>query len=306
VLRITAPSANEGARVEKLLVAEGDDVTEGAVLALLDSVGRREAAVKEAQSRVATAEARLAQVKAGAKPGDLAAQIDLVARMDAQREFASRELERARPLAEKHVLTAEQLDLKRLAHDTAVIDCQRARDQLAGLSEIREVDVRMQEAEVAAAQAMLARTEADLAAASVRSPVAGRVLRIHAHPGERLADRGILELADVAHMEAVAEVFEGDLPAISVGQQARVRVTGSGLLLDGSVTRVGLIVARKDVLSNDPVSDTDARVVEVRVALSRDDVRRVESLSNARVEVTIDTGLQGRSPEGMADSGNRR
>lgn len=50
-----------------------------------------------------------------------------------------------------------------------------------------------------------------------------------------------------------------------------------------------MIVAKKDVLANDPVADTDARVVEVKVRLQADDARQVERLSNARVEVTIDS-----------------
>jgi HlyD family secretion protein len=47
-------------------------------------------------------------------------------------------------------------------------------------------------------------------------------------------------------------------------------------------------VARKSVLTNDPVSDTDARVVEVRVTLAPQSAARVVRLANARVEVTID------------------
>jgi HlyD family secretion protein len=41
------------------------------------------------------------------------------------------------------------------------------------------------------------------------------------------------------------------------------------------------------VLTNDPVSDTDARVVEVRIDLKSDQIESVARLSNARVEVTI-------------------
>jgi HlyD family secretion protein len=299
VLSIAVPSGNDGARIDRLLVAEGQDVAAGEVVAVLDGVARREATVREAEARVATCEARLAQVRAGAKPGDIAAQEALVERMEAQREVAARELERARPLVARGVLTAEQFDTRRLALDTAVIDCHRARDQLASLREVRDVDVRMQEAEVAAAVAGLGRAKADLEAASVRSPVGGRVLRIHARPGERPGDAGVLDLGDVAHMEAVAEVFEGDLPDVRMGQGAEVEVTGSGMLLRGEVVRVGMLVARKDVLSNDPVSDTDARVVEVRIALDPQDVPHVEGLANARIAASIDVGPQGRTARAL-------
>jgi len=42
-----------------------------------------------------------------------------------------------------------------------------------------------------------------------------------------------------------------------------------------------------DVLSNDPVDDTDARVVEVRIRLDKPSSERVAGMSYARVEVVI-------------------
>jgi HlyD family secretion protein len=88
-------------------------------------------------------------------------------------------------------------------------------------------------------------------------------------------------------MHAVAEVYEGDLLRVRVGERARVTLESSGEVLAGVVVEVGHVVARKAVLSNDPVSDTDARVVEVRIRLDQADSRRVERLSNARVGVLI-------------------
>ena len=41
------------------------------------------------------------------------------------------------------------------------------------------------------------------------------------------------------------------------------------------------------MLTNDPVSDTDARVVEVRVDLDAAHLERVARLSNARVEISF-------------------
>jgi HlyD family secretion protein len=53
-----------------------------------------------------------------------------------------------------------------------------------------------------------------------------------------------------------------------------------------------MLVGRKDVLSNDPVDDTDARVIEVRVRLDEDGSRQVEGLSYAKAEVTIHTSTE--------------
>ena len=47
-------------------------------------------------------------------------------------------------------------------------------------------------------------------------------------------------------------------------------------------------MGRKVVFNNDPVADTDSRVIEVRIRLAPEDGSRVAGLSNARAEVVID------------------
>ena len=89
-------------------------------------------------------------------------------------------------------------------------------------------------------------------------------------------------------MYAVAEVYEADVARVRNGQLAHARLSGSSLVVRGTVEEIGLIVARKDVLNNDPVSDTDARVVEVRVRLDDVDGGRVAGFSNARCEITFE------------------
>ncbi len=74
VIQISAPAFMEGARVEQLLVKQGDGVQSGQVLAILDSRNRLQAALKQAQAQVKIAQAELLQVKAGAKKGDINAQ----------------------------------------------------------------------------------------------------------------------------------------------------------------------------------------------------------------------------------------
>ncbi|GBF80936.1 ABC exporter membrane fusion protein [Aphanothece sacrum] len=74
VIKISAPAFAEGARIERLLVKRGDLLKTGQIIAILDSHPRLEAALKQAQSQLISANARLAQVKAGAKIGDIQAQ----------------------------------------------------------------------------------------------------------------------------------------------------------------------------------------------------------------------------------------
>lgn len=287
ILELIPGTGNEGAVVERLLVGEGDDVEAGDVLAVFDNQARRRAAVQEAEARLASAEARLLQVKAGAKAGDIAAQKSVVLLAEAQSKVAARELERAKDLEQKKALTSEQLDLKRWEYDRLQLEQQRAAGVLKSLEEIRTVDVQVADKEVAAAAATLEKARAEAESSELRAPQKGRVLRIHTRPGERISDKGILELGNVRQMQAVAEVFEGDIPLISVGMPAEVRIESSDQPFTGRVTEIGHVVARKVVLTNDPVSDTDARVVEVRIQLDAEFQELVARLSNARVEIRI-------------------
>jgi HlyD family secretion protein len=97
----------------------------------------------------------------------------------------------------------------------------------------------------------------------------------------------VLELGNVLRMQAVAEVFEADVSLVHLGMTAKINIDSSGHQIDGKVVEIGNLVSRKVVLTNDPVSDTDARVVEVRIDLNSDQIESVARLSNARVEITI-------------------
>jgi HlyD family secretion protein len=287
ILQLSPSSGNEGAVIERLLVKEGDDVDAGATLAILDNQARRMAALDEAQARLAAAEARLQQIKAGAKVGDIDSQQAVVNLAEAQSKVAARDLNRAKELHARQAISIELVDQRQWEYDRLQLEQRRAAGTLESLKEIRNVDVAVAEKEVAGARASVARTQADVDASVVVAPAAGRILKIHTHPGEKISERGVLELGDVLRMQAVAEVFEADVSLVRLGMRARISIDSSSHQIDGKVIEIGNLVSRKVVLTNDPVSDTDARVVEVRIDLNSDQIESVARLSNARVEVTI-------------------
>lgn len=90
VIKLSAPTANEGNRVEQLLVKEGDRVKTGQVIAIMDSRDRLQASLGEAQRQVQVAKSRLDQVKAGAKQGEIAARQATVNRLQVELEGSIR------------------------------------------------------------------------------------------------------------------------------------------------------------------------------------------------------------------------
>lgn len=84
VIKLSAPASNQGSRLEKLLVEEGDKVKSGQVIAVLDNSDKLQAAYEKAKEAVEVARANLNKVKAGAKVGEIDAQKAEIARIQAQ------------------------------------------------------------------------------------------------------------------------------------------------------------------------------------------------------------------------------
>jgi HlyD family secretion protein len=159
------------------------------------------------------------------------------------------------------------------------------------VAEVRPVDVKAAEAEIARAIATARQAQADLELAYVRSPIAGEVFKIQTKAGEAPSSKGILEIAQNDQMVAVAEIYESDIGKVKMGQTATIKSeTGSfSGTIEGQVIQVGLQVAKKDVLSTDPAADADSRVVEVKIALDASQIANIRGLTNSKVEVKIKT-----------------
>jgi len=84
ILKLAAPLELDGDRVSELQVKEGDRVTKNQIIAILDSRDRLSDEVQQAREQVKLAQAKLAQVRAGAKDGEINAQGSTVDRLKAQ------------------------------------------------------------------------------------------------------------------------------------------------------------------------------------------------------------------------------
>jgi HlyD family secretion protein len=82
VIKIAASSS--GSRIAQLQVKQGDTVKKGQIIAILDSRDRLQAELEQAQEQVRVNQAKLAQVKAGAKTGEIGAQQSTIERLQAQ------------------------------------------------------------------------------------------------------------------------------------------------------------------------------------------------------------------------------
>jgi len=134
-------------------------------------------------------------------------------------------------------------------------------------------------------QAEMGVYEARLEMSYIRAPQRGQVLKIFARPGEKVGPDGVLELGETDKMTVVAEVYETDVHRVAEGQRAIIRTPALAEPAEGKVIEVGFRVGKMDVLSSDPVAETDARVVETTILV--DDPAPLARLTNLQVDVEI-------------------
>ena len=186
--RVVQVSSDISARVAKLLVDEGDDVTEGQVMLRLDptqfdaTVSRTLAALNQARAEASQQEVSL--------------------------ERATRDFERLRGLFER-----DSLLVKRQQLDDAKTDV----DLASGRMESLQFGVAQAEASLAEANERLSKTV-------FRAPISGKVTRLNVEEGETVivgtmnnAGTVVLTISELSRVEAVLEVDETDIPYIALG-----------------------------------------------------------------------------------------
>src|SRR5688572_17892629 len=203
-------SADVSGRVIQLAVEEGQWVNRGDLLLRIDA-SQYEASVSQAQAAVAQGRAREAEARA-------------------QLLKAQGDLRRAEQLAQgRDLVSAQEVDNARTQAQVATASLQGARFA------------------VQQAQASLAQARDNLRKTTIVAPMSGRVVRLNIDEGETaiigtMNNPGslLLTVADPSAMEAKVKVDETDVPGITVGDSASLKIDAfPGRSFTGKVTRIG-------------------------------------------------------------------
>lgn len=316
----------------RLLIKEGDLVTKGQIIGYLRSYDERRSELETAQQQLQTARARLvtntqfseaqerertidsAKVPLVQNSG-IAAQQAQIDALQSQRSLALKELARYQFLVNQGAAPRNEIDQRQSEVEQLNQRIRQAQETLAQLINSRDRELANVNAQINTARINTARIQAenDVASAKqaielaqvkldntiIRSPVSGRILRIVTKAGESIGDQGqgkgtLVEVADTSAMQVVAEVSESDIRLVKPGQIAKIVSRNKAFegTLTGRVTELGRQIFKNNVLNDDPSAFTDARVIQVKVAI--EDSEAVAKFTNLQVDVQIE--VQGAQP----------
>ncbi len=232
---VISVAARTSGIVSAVYVQEGDSVVKGQILARQEDDAPRLAAQ--------TAEADLAQAQAQ------------IGQTRVQLQTARREYDRVEPLAASKIVATQEVDK---AHDAIL-----TANALLGV----------QRAAVGGAAAKLAQARYGLEQTLIRAPADGRIVRRYANPGYGASTLNVTPMFDLepARQHIVrAEVTEGAIAAVSIGQTVRLAAEGDpSKYYLGTVLRRAAVFGARKLQSDDPSERADDRVVEVVVSADR-------------------------------------
>lgn len=223
-VRVAAPFAGT---LQKLAVSRGMQVKAGDPLFTLEQENEA-AARREAEERLKSADAQLADLRKAKRPTEIDAVRAQLAQAEAAFRLSQAQLRRAEDLVARNFVSRERLDEARTNHDR---DGQRVAELRAQLATARLAarpdEIKAAESSVGAAKAALAQAEWRLAQKTVVSTVAGMVQDTYFVTGEWVnASQPVVSLLPPHNIKVRFFVEERHLGAVKVGQSLAVTCDG--------------------------------------------------------------------------------
>jgi HlyD family secretion protein len=244
-------SANTMGRIVQLPVKEGDHVRDGDLLIRLDSI-QTDAEVRSAQASLDAAQAELEGTTASLKSSEAAinsAQAELT-RSEADLTRAKQNFDRADRMSKDGLISREQFERSKSDFDIAEAQMGAARARLAQTEAQAAQALKQRDGlalRITQQRSSLTRARDQFSKTTIRSPLEGIITYLPVNEGE-IAIVGVqnqpgtvlMTIADMSVITAEVKVDETDIVNLKLGQQARIRVDALGdRVLVGHVSEIG-------------------------------------------------------------------
>lgn len=299
--------------VSDLKVRDNEQVRQGQVLLSLDDQDFR-AALDKAKAELEEAEARTLasgadtqaaqEAYASAQHAEVAVAEANVAARTANRSKAVADLERMKPLAERHEISAQAFDGYRTAADVAGQELEAARKRLDAVRQdvkIRRSGATSAQAREQASAATIAKARAAVRAlelqvgyCTVSAPVAGLVTRRTVEPGQIVQPgQTLMMLVPINDLWVTANFKETQLKDVRAGQEVEVEVDMNGKVLKGQVDSIaGSTGAKLSLFPPENAAGNFVKVVQrvpVKIRLDPQEAEAAGLRPGLNVTATIHT-----------------
>ncbi|MBA7562424.1 MAG: biotin/lipoyl-binding protein [Dehalococcoidia bacterium] len=285
-----------GGKVEAVYVEAGDQVSQGDVLARLDT-GVLELYLAQAELALSTAEYNLDRTQQVYAKPDITAARAAVSNARSYLNYAELILDEANSIEEIEYWENEvyQAEVNLAAAEQRLEEMQSGGDS---------AEVTLRRLEVAAARQALAQAEKDLAEATITAPFEGIVGAIYVDEGDiipppTMAPTVAIYFITPTSLELKAEVDEIDIPDVEVGQDVVIEVDAIAYdLFEGTVTLISPV----------PMMQAGLVLYEVTISLvipaDAGVMVGMSATADIMIEQSQDTLLVPERAVGLDDQGN--
>jgi HlyD family secretion protein len=274
--------ANAQGRIIALMVAEGDYVKKGQVVAKVESV-QAQADLDAQRANLASTEADTASTEAGLKVQDdnMAIQEAAIERTRSQMKLSEINFKRVADLWEAQVIARQDYDQKKAEFEQQQAALRQEELRLTQMRSQRSqtlAQITSSQRRVAQVQAQLKRLEDVLAKYDVVAPLDGVVTNLPVRLGETVvpgvqnsAASAVMTIADMSLITAEVKVDETDIVNLKLGQAAEVKIDAMGdeQTFPGHVLEIGntAILRSTGAVAASNTSSNEAKDFKVVIAL---------------------------------------
>ena len=225
-----------GGRISAIAVEEGDTVSEGQELAVIDAAPL-DARIAEADAGIAAAEAQLAKLRNGSRSEDIAQARARLNAVETSLKEAEADVTRREPLVGPGAISRDAWQATVAQRDRLRSQAEEARQALGELrTGARKEDIAAAEAQVRSARATRETINTDRNDTRLVAATAGTVITRAEEPGAIVQPgQTVLTLSIDRPLRVRAYVAETDLSRISTGTKVTVSADGNDKTYHGTI-----------------------------------------------------------------------